>query len=140
MTSSDDFHLISWRNFFGLAAILCAVCVPILVRWKWSRELHDEDPIPQQEIRLHMVDSARPSLQLPNTFHVLTQREIGAANGLGLVGLWSEDPFADRPCEVTRVPLVRPTPSYEDSDSDDEPKHLAPAISGSAVEVVGEWS
>lgn len=32
MTSADDFHLISWRNFFGLAAIVIGVLIPIGLR------------------------------------------------------------------------------------------------------------
>lgn len=33
MTSADDFHLISWRNFFGLAAIVIGVMIPVGLRY-----------------------------------------------------------------------------------------------------------
>ena len=33
MTSADDFHLISWRNFFGLAAIVVGVMIPVGLRY-----------------------------------------------------------------------------------------------------------
>ncbi|KAH8919665.1 hypothetical protein BT69DRAFT_1223793 [Atractiella rhizophila] len=41
MTSSADFHLISWRNFFGLAGIVVAVMVPVAIRYAWRSELED---------------------------------------------------------------------------------------------------
>lgn len=39
MTSAADFHLISWRNFFGLAAIVVAVLIPVGLRFVWKKEL-----------------------------------------------------------------------------------------------------
>jgi len=39
MTSADDFHLISWRNFFGLAIIVVAVLIPVGLRFVWKKEL-----------------------------------------------------------------------------------------------------
>jgi len=39
MTSADDFHLISWRNFFGLAAIVVGVLIPVGLRFVWKKEL-----------------------------------------------------------------------------------------------------
>ncbi|KAF8876722.1 hypothetical protein BD779DRAFT_1613238 [Infundibulicybe gibba] len=36
MTSADDFHLISWRNFFGLAAVVVGVLIPVGLRY-WFR-------------------------------------------------------------------------------------------------------
>ncbi|KJA23008.1 hypothetical protein HYPSUDRAFT_66722 [Hypholoma sublateritium FD-334 SS-4] len=36
MTSADDFHLISWRNFFGLAAVVVGVMIPVGLRY-WFR-------------------------------------------------------------------------------------------------------
>ncbi|KAF9029751.1 hypothetical protein BDP27DRAFT_1273933 [Rhodocollybia butyracea] len=37
MTSADDFHLISWRNFFGLAAIVVGVMIPVGLRYWFKR-------------------------------------------------------------------------------------------------------
>lgn len=36
MTSPDDFNLISWRNFFGLAAVVVGVMIPVGLRY-WFR-------------------------------------------------------------------------------------------------------
>lgn len=59
MASADDFHLISWRNFFGLAAVAFGVMIPVGLRYWFRREVesaeeeeddegvsdHDEDRI-----------------------------------------------------------------------------------------------
>lgn len=38
MTSADDFHLISWRNFFGLGAVVVGVMIPVGLRYWFRRE------------------------------------------------------------------------------------------------------
>lgn len=37
MTSSDDFHLISWKNFFGLSAVVVGVMIPVGLRWWFGK-------------------------------------------------------------------------------------------------------
>ncbi|KAJ7931361.1 hypothetical protein B0H13DRAFT_2308528 [Mycena leptocephala] len=37
MTSSSDFHLISWRNFFGLSAVVIGVMIPVGLRYWFGR-------------------------------------------------------------------------------------------------------
>jgi len=39
MTSPDDFHLISWRNFFGLAAVVVGVMIPVGLRYWFRKEV-----------------------------------------------------------------------------------------------------
>ncbi|KAF4614005.1 hypothetical protein D9613_007702 [Agrocybe pediades] len=39
MTSADDFHLISWRNFFGLAAVVVGVMIPVGLRYWFGKEV-----------------------------------------------------------------------------------------------------
>ncbi|KAH9838699.1 oxalate transporter [Rhodofomes roseus] len=39
MTSPDDFHLISWKNFFMLAAVVVGVMIPVGLRYFFKREL-----------------------------------------------------------------------------------------------------
>ena len=39
MTSADDFHLISWRNFFGLAAVVVGVMIPVGLRYWFRRQV-----------------------------------------------------------------------------------------------------
>jgi uncharacterized membrane protein YdjX (TVP38/TMEM64 family) len=39
MTSAADFHLISWRNFLGLSAVVVGVLIPVGLRYYFKREL-----------------------------------------------------------------------------------------------------
>lgn len=41
MTSADDFHLISWRNFFGLAAVAIGVMIPVGLRYWFRSKIQD---------------------------------------------------------------------------------------------------
>jgi len=41
MTSADDFHLISWRNFFGLAAVALGVMIPVGLRYWFRRQVEN---------------------------------------------------------------------------------------------------
>ncbi|CAE6519186.1 unnamed protein product [Rhizoctonia solani] len=50
MTSAEDFHLISWRNFGLLGAVVVAVLIPVGLRWSWKREL--EQVADEDEVRL----------------------------------------------------------------------------------------
>lgn len=44
MTSSDDFHLLSWQNFFAFAAVLGGAILPILIRRRWPTTVAEIDP------------------------------------------------------------------------------------------------
>lgn len=39
MTSPQDFHLISWKNFLGLSAIVVGVMIPVGLRYYFKREI-----------------------------------------------------------------------------------------------------
>ncbi|KXN85858.1 Transmembrane protein 41B [Leucoagaricus sp. SymC.cos] len=41
MTSPDDFHLISWKNFFGLAAVVVGVMIPVGLRYWFRTKVQD---------------------------------------------------------------------------------------------------
>ncbi|KAI0261559.1 hypothetical protein BC834DRAFT_469120 [Gloeopeniophorella convolvens] len=41
MTSAADFHLISWRNFLTLAAVVVGAMIPVGIRYIFSREVAD---------------------------------------------------------------------------------------------------
>src|SRR2546421_5504085 len=51
MTSPEDFHLVSWRNFGLLSAVVVAVLIPVGLRWSWKRELGDV-ALEEDEVRL----------------------------------------------------------------------------------------
>ncbi|KAH6887265.1 hypothetical protein BKA70DRAFT_1462638 [Coprinopsis sp. MPI-PUGE-AT-0042] len=48
MTSPADFHLISWRNFFGLAAIVVGVMIPVGLRYWFRREVAIAEEVPEE--------------------------------------------------------------------------------------------
>ena len=39
MTSAEDFHLISWKNFLGLSAVVVGVMIPVGLRYYFKREV-----------------------------------------------------------------------------------------------------
>jgi uncharacterized membrane protein YdjX (TVP38/TMEM64 family) len=41
MTSAADFHLVSWKNFFGLAAVVAGALVPVALRYYLRAEVED---------------------------------------------------------------------------------------------------
>jgi len=47
MTSADDFHLISWRNFLGLSAVVVGVLIPVGLRYYFKRELASVQEVEQ---------------------------------------------------------------------------------------------
>lgn len=58
MTSAADFHLISWRNFFGLSAVVVGVLIPVGIRYVLKRRV-GEIALPGGEADLgasHIVD------------------------------------------------------------------------------------
>ncbi|GJN93467.1 hypothetical protein Rhopal_006524-T1 [Rhodotorula paludigena] len=60
MTSSSDFHLVSWQNALGLGGIILAVLVPVLLRRYFASDLADaaSDPAPEpSEPLLHPRES-----------------------------------------------------------------------------------
>lgn len=61
MTSSNDFHIISWRNFFGLGAVICVICTTIYLRWRWRKELDGiDDTEPTQPVMREMESLSSP--------------------------------------------------------------------------------
>ncbi|KDQ24615.1 hypothetical protein PLEOSDRAFT_1094375 [Pleurotus ostreatus PC15] len=43
MTSPDDFKLISWKNFFGLSAVVVGVMIPVGLRYWFGKKVNVED-------------------------------------------------------------------------------------------------
>lgn len=62
MTSPADFKLISWTNFFGLAAIAVGVMIPVGLRW-WFKPQVVEIALPdsdEEEVH-HLMDIDDPA-------------------------------------------------------------------------------
>jgi len=57
MTSAADFHLISWRNFFGLSAVVVGVMIPVGLRYFFKRELASVNEVePVTDIEAGVVE------------------------------------------------------------------------------------
>ncbi|KAH9481545.1 Transmembrane protein 41B [Psilocybe cubensis] len=68
MTSADDFHLISLRNFLGLAAVVVGVMIPVGLRYWFRREVEsvvEEEQDEQEESEAetsHLIPEAIASV------------------------------------------------------------------------------
>ncbi|KII84446.1 hypothetical protein PLICRDRAFT_46352 [Plicaturopsis crispa FD-325 SS-3] len=49
MTSADDFHLISWRNFLGLSAVVVGVLIPVGLRYFYKSELAEVQEVERDD-------------------------------------------------------------------------------------------
>lgn len=73
MTSAEDFHLISWKNFFLLAAVVVGVMIPVGLRYWFRREVADlqvveEEPLLEDgEDRILAVGPDGPSKKVGTT-------------------------------------------------------------------------
>lgn len=50
MTSAADFHLISWRNFFLLSAVVIGVLIPVGLRYYFKREIASVADVEQGDL------------------------------------------------------------------------------------------
>jgi uncharacterized membrane protein YdjX (TVP38/TMEM64 family) len=70
MTSADDFRLISWRNFFGLSAVVVGVLIPVGLRYYFKREyasVADVDPADEEEEDEGRILALGPRAVMPKT-------------------------------------------------------------------------
>ena len=56
MTSAADFHLISWRNFFLLSAVVVGVLIPVGMRYYFKREIASVADVEQGELEEEFLD------------------------------------------------------------------------------------
>jgi hypothetical protein len=56
MTSADDFHLISWRNFLGLSAVVVGVLIPVGLRYYFKGQAASVADVEQREPLLDEED------------------------------------------------------------------------------------
>ncbi|KAI0048970.1 hypothetical protein FA95DRAFT_1490047 [Auriscalpium vulgare] len=58
MTSAADFHLISWRNFFMLSAVVMGAMIPVGIRYVFKREAEEAAGVEEAEVQLAGEDDA----------------------------------------------------------------------------------
>ncbi|KIK73386.1 hypothetical protein PAXRUDRAFT_836259 [Paxillus rubicundulus Ve08.2h10] len=56
MTSAADFHLISWRNFFLLFAVVVGVLIPVGLRYYLKREMASATDTEQGQLREELLE------------------------------------------------------------------------------------
>ncbi|KAH8100164.1 oxalate transporter [Cristinia sonorae] len=57
MTSPDDFHLISWKNFFLLSAVVVGVMIPVGMRYYFKRELASVADVEAEAEAMHAEEN-----------------------------------------------------------------------------------
>lgn len=68
MTSSDDFHLFSIKNFLGLGAVVLAALIPIAIKHAKKKDLDSLAGIEGEEFVSHPDDNTRDS-DYPPSYH-----------------------------------------------------------------------
>ncbi|KAM0790925.1 hypothetical protein ACM66B_004232 [Microbotryomycetes sp. NB124-2] len=93
MTSSSDFHLISWQNGLGLGGIIVAVLIPVLLRRYFRKDLEEaaQDPVGDDDEARHA--SAHEPLLPSSTSDIAIRPPPGSDRGRRPSGPKSERPF-----------------------------------------------
>ncbi|EMD33409.1 hypothetical protein CERSUDRAFT_126152 [Gelatoporia subvermispora B] len=101
MTSAADFHLISWRNFFLLSAIVAGVMIPVGLRYVFSREIAS---VADVEAEAEAVAAAEEAAEVADEDVVLAQGPpVGPGKG-----------------KQRQLVIVSDDEEYTDDDDDDE--------------------
>ncbi|KAJ2936471.1 hypothetical protein H1R20_g623, partial [Candolleomyces eurysporus] len=56
MTSPADFHLISWKNFFGLSAVVVGVMIPVGLRYWFGKGVESVENVEEEEEEIEEGD------------------------------------------------------------------------------------
>lgn len=132
MTSSDDFHLISWQNGLGLGGIIVAVLIPVALRRMWKKDLEEaaEDPVEPTSGRVSLSIDRDPLLGSgsisPGTSTIDIPSSKYADDEERNAGGWGRGRREDKPFKLDD--------SSDESDGEDDRKGKS-APEGSQ----GEW-
>ncbi|KAG7089718.1 hypothetical protein E1B28_011373 [Marasmius oreades] len=101
MTSADDFHLLSWKNFLGLSAIVVGVLIPVGLRYYFRREVADVGTVEADE-------------ELGEAVSGISDADPEVEDRILAVG-----PRAANKIKAASVPTTNTT-YYEENDDDDD--------------------
>ncbi|KAJ7573923.1 hypothetical protein C8J56DRAFT_803763 [Mycena floridula] len=102
MTSADDFHLISWKNFFGLAAIVVGVLIPVGLRYWFGRRV---GPVVEPE--------------LVNEYqHIESEEDVTGFEEDRILAVGPDVPFTVK--HDSRNPRLNDQDGYDYSDEEDD--------------------
>ncbi|KAG5339294.1 hypothetical protein C0989_004903 [Termitomyces sp. Mn162] len=120
MTSADDFHLISWRNFFGLAAIVVGVMIPVGLRYWFRKEVNnavEEEEATESERGVQLVDDEEGG---DTVLAVGPPPVVKKFNGVNaLVARGDDDEYDDSDSDADVILESGPPISNQDDDSSD---------------------
>ncbi|KAK4047316.1 hypothetical protein OIV83_005494 [Microbotryomycetes sp. JL201] len=121
MTSSSDFHLISWQNGLGLGGIIVAVLIPVMLRRLYRKDLEQaaQDPVDEDEGTATANEPLLPS----STSDIAIRPPPGSDRGR-------------RPSAKAERPFTLLSESSDESDEEQDPhpstrevaRPLSPAI------------
>lgn len=136
MTSADDFHLISWRNFFGLAAIVVGVMIPVGLRYWFRKEVNsvrEEEATGEGEHAVQLADDEEGGDAVLAIGPPPVVKKINGVNTLPVSGDDDEydDTDSDGDVILESGPLI---PIKDDDHSDHSDENIADitAIAGSS--------
>ncbi|KAG6877510.1 hypothetical protein C0993_006459 [Termitomyces sp. T159_Od127] len=136
MTSADDFHLISWRNFFGLAAIVVGVMIPVGLRYWFRKEVNnvrEEEETEEDEHAIQLADEEEGDDAVLAVGPPPVVKKINDVNTLLASG--DDDDYDDTDSDGDVIlESGPPIPIQDDDHSDSSDKNLASttAIAGSS--------
>jgi uncharacterized membrane protein YdjX (TVP38/TMEM64 family) len=121
MTSAEDFHLISWRNFLGLSAVVVGVLIPVGLRYFFKRELDSVSDVEQAD-----DSEVREADDEDQILAVGPRAGENKGKTQQLVVLDDDDTLDDFFDDDTDSDIILesgPTPVYKDDDDDHLPSH-----------------
>lgn len=140
MTSAKDFHLISWRNFLGLASVVVAVLIPVGIRWYFRGELQAVKGV--QEVEAEVEAGVTDDLE--SGMHVDGQGVLPADWKGKSVDRWLlEDALEDDSMEYYDDEPLPPPPSPPQSSPDGSGSSSSSlpryenAVNGDSIRILG---
>ncbi len=92
MTSSDDFHLLSWPNAFAFLCVLAGALLPIFVRRYWRKEIDEiQGTAPATSMQMVEEPQTRELSTLSTVIFEATDFDLDGEDtpigSLGLIGV-----------------------------------------------------
>lgn len=100
MTSADDFHLVSWRNFLGLSAIALGASLPMILRRAFAKEdaaALDVERVEENRNNGALVllsdseDCTSSAEEVGDGSEAEAEDEVAAGSGAGQEGMMMDD-------------------------------------------------
>ncbi|KAF8072117.1 hypothetical protein FPV67DRAFT_1622966 [Lyophyllum atratum] len=131
MTSADDFHLISWRNFFGLAAVVIGVMIPVGLRYWFRKEVDSAAEIEEEEAGGGAIQLGDEFEEGDTVLAVGPPQVVKKVDGARV--LVADDEYDEDDSDGDLILEAGPIIPRKDDDSDDNINNFNPAAAGSST-------